>query len=113
MERAYRWLDTRLAGRDWAAGDAFSLADCAAAPALWYACHIVPFDDHATLAAYHARLEARAPVARTRAEAAAFWPMFPFSGGHNDSGILSHTGKPTKLGAAANPSRAPAAPRSG
>ncbi|WP_240502247.1 glutathione S-transferase family protein [Sphingomonas panacis] len=80
LERAYRWLDATLAGRIWAAGDTFGLADCAAAPALWYARHIVPFDTHATLAAYHARLEARPSVARTRVEAAPYWAMFPFSG---------------------------------
>jgi len=80
LERAYAWLDGRLAGRIWAAGDSFGLADCAAAPALWYARHIVPFDRYPTLAAYHGRLEARPSVARTRSEAAPYWSMFPFSG---------------------------------
>src|SRR4051812_33602986 len=37
LDTAYRWLDGRLAGRTWAAGDTFTLADCAAAPALLYA----------------------------------------------------------------------------
>ena len=32
LDTAYRWLDGALAGREWAAGGAFSLADCAAAP---------------------------------------------------------------------------------
>jgi len=80
LERAYAWLDGRLAGRTWAAGDGFGLADCAAAPALWYARHIVQFDQYPTLAAYHARLEAHPSVARTRAEAMPYWSMFPFAG---------------------------------
>src|SRR3569833_460821 len=37
LDKAYSWLEERLAGRSWAAGEAFSLADCAAAPALFYA----------------------------------------------------------------------------
>src|SRR5687768_10656181 len=37
LDTAYRWLDEKLAGREWAAGSAFGLADCAAAPALLYA----------------------------------------------------------------------------
>jgi glutathione S-transferase len=37
LDTAYGWLDKVMAGRQWAAGDAFSLADCAAAPALFYA----------------------------------------------------------------------------
>ena len=36
LETAYAWLDERMAGREWAVGDSFSLADCAAAPALFY-----------------------------------------------------------------------------
>lgn len=80
LERSYGWLDTVLAGREWAAGGAFGIADCAAAPALWYARHVHPFDGFPVLAAYHARLEARSSVARTRAEALPYWPMFPFSG---------------------------------
>jgi glutathione S-transferase len=37
LELAWAWLEGCLAGRTWAAGDSFSLADCAAAPALFYA----------------------------------------------------------------------------
>ena len=44
LDRIYAWLDERLAGRAWAAGDAFTLADCAAAPSLFYAdwAHEIP-----------------------------------------------------------------------
>src|SRR6185503_12738308 len=37
LETAYRWLEATMAGRTWAASEDFSLADCAAAPALFYA----------------------------------------------------------------------------
>ena len=45
LDTAYRWLDGRLAGRDWAAGADFTLADCAAAPALFYADWVHPIAD--------------------------------------------------------------------
>src|SRR3546814_5389759 len=37
LETSYAWLDGVMATREWAAGDTFSLADCAAAPSLFYA----------------------------------------------------------------------------
>ena len=37
LDTAYNWLARRLAGRAWAAGDDFTMADCAAAPSLFYA----------------------------------------------------------------------------
>ena len=37
LDTAYAWLDRKLAGREWATGGDFNLADCAAAPALFYA----------------------------------------------------------------------------
>ena len=65
LDAAYAWLDDRLGGRQWATGDAFTLADCAAAPSLFYAdwAHPIP-DAHACLRAYRARLLARPSVAR-------------------------------------------------
>jgi glutathione S-transferase len=42
LDTAYSWLDVQLAGRRWAAGDSFSLADCAAAPSLFYADWVFP-----------------------------------------------------------------------
>src|SRR4029434_9906909 len=44
LEKSYAWLETRLDGRIWAAGDNFSLADCAAAPSLHYANRVQPID---------------------------------------------------------------------
>ena len=58
LDRAFRWLDERLAAREWAAAGTFSLADCAAAPALLYASWAHPFREHAALSAYLRRLPA-------------------------------------------------------
>ena len=65
LDTAYAWLDERLGGREWAIGDAFTLADCAAAPSLFYADWAQPIPEaHASLRAYRARLLARPSVAR-------------------------------------------------
>lgn len=78
LDTAYRWLDDRLAGRAWAAGDAFTLADCAAAPSLFYADWVQPIaPEHATLAGYRARLMARPSFARAVDEARPYRPLFP------------------------------------
>ena len=65
LDTAYAWLDERMAGREWAVGDAFSLADCAAAPSLFYAdwTHAIP-ERFGNLHAYRARLLARPSFAR-------------------------------------------------
>lgn len=82
LGKAYALLEGRLAGRDWAAGDALTLADCAALPALFYADRIVPFRaTHLVLAAYLARLEARPSIARVLAEKDPWWSYFPFADG--------------------------------
>lgn len=82
LGKAYALLEQRIAGRTWAAGKAFTLADCAALPALFYADKVVPFRaSHPTLAAYLARLEARSSVARVLAEKEPVWAMFPFADG--------------------------------
>jgi glutathione S-transferase len=78
LERAYRWLDGALAGRTWAAGETFSLADCAAAPALFYADWAHPIDAAlARLRAYRARLLARPSVRRAVDAARPYRPLFP------------------------------------
>jgi glutathione S-transferase len=66
LEAAYAWLETELAGRIWAAGDPFTLADCAAAPSLFYADWVHQIDDarFPTLRAYRSRLLERPSVAR-------------------------------------------------
>jgi glutathione S-transferase len=76
----YRLIDARMDGRAWVAGSAFSMADCAAAPALFYAETLVPFpDDCARLRAYYERLMARPSVARVLAQARPYFGMYPFA----------------------------------
>lgn len=79
LQMAYAMVDRHMVGRTWAAGELFSLADCAAAPALFYAGIVVPWGDQRTmLAAYFERLLARPSVARTLAEARPFFEYFPY-----------------------------------
>lgn len=78
LARAYVLLDAQVRARIWATGDAFTLADCAAAPALFYADIVAPFSSaHPHIAAYFERLLARPSVARTLAEARPYFPLFP------------------------------------
>ena len=65
LEKAYAWLEGMWAGRTWAAGESFSLADCAAAPSLFYADWMHPIAaTYPQLRAYRARLLARPSFAR-------------------------------------------------
>lgn len=78
LQMAYDLLDRRLEGRTWAAGEAFGLADCAAAPSLFYAATVLPFAPRQQrLAAYCQRLLARPSVARTLDEARPFFAYYP------------------------------------
>lgn len=78
LQRAYGVLEGTLAGRSWAAGEAFSMADCAAAPALYYANLVHPLgSEHSNVSAYSKRLEARPSFARVLSEAAPYFAMFP------------------------------------
>jgi glutathione S-transferase len=78
LDTAYDWLETQLAGREWACDEAFSLADCAAAPALFYAdwAHAIGAA-RPVLSAYRARLLARPSVARCVDDARPFRSYFP------------------------------------
>ena len=85
LETAYGWLDRHMAGREWAAGDAFSLADCSAAPALFYAdwTHdIAPAFGH--VRAYRQRLLARPSFARAVDEARPYRKFFPLGAPDRD-----------------------------
>ncbi|MGQ9365481.1 glutathione S-transferase family protein [Azospirillum sp. ST 5-10] len=78
LDTAYGWLDGALSGRTWAAGDAFSLADCAAAPALFYADWVQPIPETCpAVRAYRQRLLARPSFARAVEEARPYRPLFP------------------------------------
>ena len=78
FDTAYAWLDRHMAGREWAAGEGFSLADCAAAPALLYAdwTYAIP-KSFANIWAYRDRLLARPSYARAVDEARPFRHYFP------------------------------------
>ncbi|MDX3928553.1 MAG: glutathione S-transferase family protein [Shinella sp.] len=85
LETAYRWLDGRMAGRKWAAGDTFSLADCAAAPSLFYADWSHPIDPALeNVHAYRRRLLARPSFARAVDEARPYRPLFPLGAPDRD-----------------------------
>ena len=77
LHNSYDQIDAEMAGRTWAAGDDFSLADCAAAPPLFFAARLVPFGARHNLAAYFRRLSRRPSVARAFNEAEPFRQFFP------------------------------------
>jgi glutathione S-transferase len=79
LDRIYPVLDQELRGRDWLAGPAFTLADCAAAPALHYARAVRRWDEAGLpdLTRYHEALAARPSVARVIDEARPFREAFP------------------------------------
>jgi glutathione S-transferase len=82
---AYAWLDGIMERRTWAAGDAFSLADCAAAPALFYADWSHPIAEaHSHVRAYRERLLARPSFARAVDEARPYRPLFPLGAPDRD-----------------------------
>jgi glutathione S-transferase len=74
---AYAMLDRHLAGREWASGKNFSMADCAAAPALFYSGIPVPFTDYPNVAAYFERLYARPSFRRVLDEARPYFGNYP------------------------------------
>lgn len=85
LETAYAWLDGALAGREWATGLAFTMADCAAAPSLFYADWAHPIGaEHAHLRAYRERLLARPSFARAVDEARPYRPYFPLGAPDRD-----------------------------
>jgi glutathione S-transferase len=78
LKRAYGVLQAELDGRTWAASESFTMADCSAAPALFYAERCLSFQDgYPRLAAYFERLRTRPSFARVLAEAEPFFQFFP------------------------------------
>lgn len=85
LDAAYEWLDDVIAEREWAAGDAFSLGDCAAAPALFYADWTHPIGPHfGNVRAYRRRLLARPSFARAVDEARPYRRLFPLGAPDRD-----------------------------
>ncbi|WMY07364.1 glutathione S-transferase family protein [Paraburkholderia phenoliruptrix] len=85
LDTAYAWLDKTMANREWAASGTFSLADCAAAPALFYADWTHAIDPKFTqVRAYRERLLARPSFARAVDEARPYRPLFPLGAPERD-----------------------------
>jgi glutathione S-transferase len=85
LDTTYAWLDERMASREWAVGESFSLADCAAAPHLFYADWTHRIDARfANLHAYRARLLARPSFARCVEDARPYRSYFPLGAPDRD-----------------------------
>ena len=85
LDTAYRWLDGTMRRRTWAAGDDLTLADCAAAPSLFYADWAHPIGEtFSHVRSYRARLLARPSVARVVDEARPFRQFFPLGAPERD-----------------------------
>jgi glutathione S-transferase len=79
LSMAYDMIERHMRDKTWAAGDAFTIADCAATPALFYAGIVAPFPQtHVHLAAYFERLLQRPSVIRTIDKARPYFRFFPF-----------------------------------
>ena len=79
LDKALGLAATWMAKREWAAGDSFSMADCAAAPPLFYTdLRIAPLaGKHDNLAAYLGRMKQRPSYARTLKEAEPYLHLVP------------------------------------
>jgi glutathione S-transferase len=79
LDTAYQMIESQLAGKSWATGEDFTIADCSATPGLFYASIVQPFaSSQRNLAAYFERLIARPSVQRTLAEARPYFHYFPY-----------------------------------
>jgi glutathione S-transferase len=78
LDMAFDMVEARMAGRRWMVGDAFTMADCAAAPALYYANRVHPIGaERPSTAAYLGRLLERPSFARVLSEAEPLMHLFP------------------------------------
>lgn len=85
LETVYAWLDSKLAGGGWATPHGFTMADCAAAPSLFYADWVHRIDPRfQNLRAYRARLLAHPTVARCVDDARPYRPFFPLGAPDRD-----------------------------
>lgn len=85
LDKSYVWLDGWLSERTWAANERFGIADCAAAPALFYADWVHPIPESCpALKRYRARLLQRPSIARVVDEARPYRPLFPLGAPERD-----------------------------
>ncbi len=85
LDGIYAWLEDNLPDSEWACGDGFTLADCAAAPSLFYAdwVHSIA-DEYPRLKAYRSRLLARPSVVKAVDGGRPFRPYFPLGAPDRD-----------------------------
>ncbi|MDG4894862.1 glutathione S-transferase family protein [Mesorhizobium sp. WSM4976] len=82
LRNAYDIIEKEMQEKIWAVGDTFTMADCSASPALFYANKVEPFGDRfPTLKRYHDRLLARPSFARVVEEAQPYFKFFPYNNG--------------------------------
>ena len=85
LDSAYGWLEKQVAPQAWAVGSQFTMGDCAAAPALFYADWVHPISDRfAGVRTYRTRLLARPSIARTVDEARPYRKLFPLGAPDRD-----------------------------
>ena len=85
LETVYGWLDKELAGGGWVTPYGFTLADCAAAPSLFYADWVYQIPQtYENLRAYRARLLAHPTVSRCVEEARPYRAYFPLGAPDRD-----------------------------
>lgn len=79
LQTALGMIDRDMAANVWAVGDDFTMADCAAAPALFYANKVMPLGNtYSHAARYLARLMERPSFARALREAEPYLKFFPY-----------------------------------
>lgn len=82
LRSSYAIIEQDMQSRTWAVGASFTMADCAAAPALFYANKVEPFgDEYPAVRRYHDRLLQRPSVARVIEEARPYFKLFPYNNG--------------------------------
>jgi len=82
LKTSYRMIEAQMAANTWAIGEAFSMADCAALPSLFYANMVEPFGGtHPNVSAYFERLKARPSIARVMKQAEPYFSMVPKESG--------------------------------
>ncbi|MER8862748.1 glutathione S-transferase family protein [Mesorhizobium sp. M0751] len=82
LRSSYAVIEQDMESRTWAVGTSFTMADCAAAPALFYANKVEPFgDEYPAVRRYHDRLMQRPSIARVIEEAQPYFKLFPYNNG--------------------------------
>ncbi|AZO27500.1 glutathione S-transferase family protein [Mesorhizobium sp. M1B.F.Ca.ET.045.04.1.1] len=82
LRNSYAIVEQEMRGRTWAVGEIFTMADCSASPALFYANKVEPFgDEFPAVRRYHDRLLARPSFARVIEEAGPYFKFFPYNNG--------------------------------